>query len=1007
MESTEIQSADSLQNIPEKTDHDTLPFGRHHAFVIGIDAYENLSSLQTAVGDATRLAEVLSEQQHFTVHPPLLDASGSEIRALFQSMAECVGENDRVFFYFAGHGIAADGDDGPAGYIVPADAVPTKTETFIPMADLQSALEGLPCRHLLLVLDCCFSGAFKWSAKFRHVGGMIPRKIYRERFDRFVRDPAWQVITSAAYDQKALDVVNGRVTGDRGSALTAGDGQHSPFALALFEALAGNADVISGRESDGVITATELYAYIRDQVEPETIEEGEWNRQTPRLFPLRKHDKGEYIFLHPRHRLNLPPSPRRSPYKGLESYDEEDRLLFYGRDDAIRELQAKTEHNRLVVVSGASGTGKSSVIKAGLLPVLRDEGYRILPVMRPGSHPVARLEELLSGDLEKADENLRDGGSGAVLLIDQFEEVITRCADPDERRSFDERLHRLLGDERIHRIVLTVRSDFEPQLNSGALQEEWARGRYTVPPFSLEELKEIIVLPTVQEVLIFDPEDLVEEIVAEVVQSPGALPLLSYTLSELYEAYRTSGREDRALKKEDYDRLGGVMGALRTKAEALYRSLEPAQQSTMRKIMLRMVSVEGELAGKRVAMAELDFSDEENPRVEQVIERLVEARLVVKGLNYIEPAHDALVRAWKTLHDWIHVVGRDKLMLLERMGPDAEEYDRTGNRTLLWHNKPQLAIAEAEAKSAEHGFNARELRFIRKSVARNKRTRRIVRGIGLAVLLTLSGLTYWAVVARNEAEAEKMRALQGLFSALRLSMNYGQPGSLCVFGLCEGAPPGDRDGDAWFSLGNLPETADSYMGDPVSRVFTAARQFGQGHVLVYAQDGLTLDRELGEGTDNLQFAENALRWLIPVDRRAGCDAGTTILLLEGTYARFAGLRGVEEFTSRRGWNLEVTNFDTLEDDLRCAQVLWYLSDWHPPPDFVSRHVPVIEQFVEDGGGLLVGGLGWSYDQQGGPDGGWATAPYAADQLGAPFGFSFTTDAFGFDLTRPIVLQPGQ
>jgi hypothetical protein len=116
---------------------------------------------------------------------------------------------------------------------------------------------------------------------------------------------------------------------------------------------------------------------------------------------------------------------------------------------------------------------------------------------------------------------------------------------------------------------------------------------------------------------------------------------------------------------------------------------------------------------------------------------------------------------------------------------------------------------------------------------------------------------------------------------------------------------------------------------------------------------------------------------------------------------------VEEFTSRRGWNLEVTNFDTLEDDLRCAQVLWYLSDWHPPPDFVSRHVPVIEQFVEDGGGLLVGGLGWSYDQQGGPDGGWATAPYAADQLGAPFGFSFTTDAFGFDLTRPIVLQPGQ
>lgn len=994
---------------------DQLPFGQHHAFIIGIDAYENVSTLKTAVADAKRLAEVLGNQQHFKVHRPLLDAGGGEIRALFQFMSEQVGKDDRVFFYFAGHGIAADGDDGPAGYIVPADAEPSDVKTLIPMADLQSALDVLPCRHLLLVLDCCFSGAFKWSSQYRAIGALMPKKIYQERFDRFVQDPAWQVITSAAYDQKALDVLIGKPTGDRGSASSADKTSHSPFALALFEALAGSADFKGDREGDGVITATELYAYIRDQVEPETIEAGERLRQTPRFFPLKKHDKGEYVFLHPKHRLNLPRIPKHSPYKGLESFDEDDQPLFYGRDDAIRELRIKTEHNRLVVVSGASGTGKSSVIKAGLLPLLRAEGFRILPVMRPGSHPLAKLDKLLeeSRNIMAIDTGQAEDEQGSVLLIDQYEEVITRCADPDERRQFDMRVRQLLDDDRIHRIILTVRADFEPQLNDGALQEDWIKGRYTVPLFSLEDLKEVIVLPTIQEVLIFEPQELVDEIVAEVVQSPGALPLLSYTLSELYEAYRASGRQDRALKKEDYDKLGGVMGALRTRAENLYSSLQPAQQSTMRKIMLRMVSVEGDLAGKRVPMADLDYSAEENPRVDEVIEQLVEARLVVKGLNYVEPAHDALVRAWKTLHDWIHVAGRDKLLLSERLGPEADEFARTGNRALLWYNKPHLAIADIETNNPEHGFNAKELVFIRKSVARNKRNARIFRGVALVFLLSLLVLTFWALNERetakeNEriAEDEKERALMGLFSALNLNLNNGQPGSLCVYGLCDEAPPGDGDDTAWLSIGNLPETSRSFIGEAESRVFTAVRQYGDGHVLVYAHDGLTHDAELKAGSDNLLFAENALRWLTSPFEESECGDEITILMLEGSHVRAGHNLQMQESIQRRGWTFQVTSHEMLEADLRCAEVLWYLSDWGSPADFASRQVPLIEQFVEYGGGLLVGGVGWSYEQQGGPDGSWSTRPYAADELGVPFGFAFTTDAFQFEGNKPINLLSG-
>ena len=854
----------ALSDPASRQDHQALPFSRHHAFIVGIDAYEKVSPLKTAASDARRLAQVLAEKQHFDVHPPLLDARGAALRTLLrETMATVVEADDRVLFYFAGHGIAADGDDGPAGYLVPADADPTDLKTLIPMAELQDALQALRCRHLLLILDCCFSGAFQWASRSRAIGSLMPKRIYKERFDRFVVDPAWQVITSAAYDQKALDVLQGRATGDRGLAETPAGEAHSPFALALFDALAGDADFRTGREGDGVITATEVYAYVRDRVEPETLEAGQSKRQTPGFFPLRNHDKGEFVFLHPKHRLNLPPLPARSPYKGLQSFDESDKSLFYGRDRAIRELQARCDAVRLLVVSGASGTGKSSVVKAGLLPLLREAGHRILPVMRPGLHPLAALEEALA-------EAGAAGAPKAVLLIDQFEEVITRCTDASEREAFLRRLRQVVDDEaRIHRVIVTVRSDFEPQVSGGDLKAAWNAGRCTVPPFSLEELKEVIVMPTMQEVLIFDPPELVDEIVGDVVQSPGALPLLAYALSELYEAYRASGRQDRALRKTDYERLGGVMGALRSKADALYQALEPAQQATMRKIVLRMVSVEGDLAGRRVPIADLDYSADENPRVQTVIERLVDARLVVKGDDYIEPAHDALVRAWKTLHEWIHATGRDTLILGQRLGPDADQFARTRDSQLLWSKNPNLAVAARALKDPRHTFNAREAVFVRKSVARNRRRKVVAWALAFVTLVFLMALSIWALLERATAEEEKERALRSLFEGLSLNLNEGLPGSLCVHGLCDKAPPGDGK-DAWRSLGHLPDAMPAVDGPPDSRVFAASRKFGWGSVVVYAQDALTLDEEITNGSDNLLFAQNALAWLTPLERKPGC-----------------------------------------------------------------------------------------------------------------------------------------
>lgn len=752
------QGAASIVTSMAHTDTDWDRFRTHHAFIVGINVYTNgISPLRTAANDARRLAEVLADtarKDHFRVHPPLIDASatGAQVRAMLHTtMKAIVGPDDRVLVYFAGHGIAADSDDGPAGYLVPSDATPGNLSSFIAMTDMQAALDALPCRHLLVILDCCFSGAFRWSSQHRAIGS-VPKRIYRERFDRFVRDGARQVITSAAYDQKALDVLAGRATGDRGLVHAPDGADHSPFALALFDALDGQADakLSDQQDGDGVITATELYSYIRDRVEPATISASERLRQTPSFFPLKNHDKGEFLFLHPRHRLNLPEMDAGdSPYKGLESFNEGDSHLFYGREAVVTKLRHRADDadGKLIVVTGASGTGKSSVIKAGLLPQLRAAKFNILPVMRPGEHPLAALEAALKGAV-----------APAVLVVDQLEEVISRCADPAERRRFDERLAALLdaGDP-VVRIVLTVRSDFEPQVNHGALGPRWAKARFTVPPFSAAELREVVVMPAVQASMVFDPPKLVDQIIEEVVQSPGALPLLSYALNELFLAHQKRGGTDRALTQADYDGLGGVRGALTTRADALHDGLDATRRDVLRRVMLRMVSLEGDLAGKRVATGDTVVSAADAPFVDEVVGKLVESRLVVRGEghdavgDFIEPAHDALVRAWPKLREWIDEAGRDTLILASRLAAAAEEYAHAGKDGLLWNNHPNLPAVEKALKQGRAGFNLREQAFISRSVALKKRRWRIGVGVTAAVVIALAGATTVAWIERNEA----------------------------------------------------------------------------------------------------------------------------------------------------------------------------------------------------------------------------------------------------------------
>jgi WD40 repeat protein len=815
-------------------------FRSSNAVVIGIDDYrDGIPPLRTAVNDASRLAEILEKEHGYQVHRLVEDVTKARLEAFFTQTLR-IGPGDRLLVYFAGHGIALDGDDGPAGYLIPQDARPEDRSTFLPMAELHGWLDALPCRHLLAILDCCFAGAFRWASARNLIP--IPDVIYQERYERFIRDPAWQVITSAAYDQRALDVLAGEVLGQRGETE-----RHSPFALALFEALAGAGDVVPAGGGDGVITATELYLYLRDRVEVE-VEKQARHRQTPGLWPLRKHDKGEYILLVPGHELNLPPAPALTaglnPWRGLKSYDEQHCQLFFGRENEIEQLAGLVAEQPFTAVLGASGTGKSSLVKAGLLPRLRgcdpdgerldaggDGSWCILPPMQPVASPLRSLHALLAAHLPELGDGLSlarlrssstaladlvtawsqtHAGCKLLLVVDQFEELLTLCQDEAERAQFLALLARAVEASGEHlRLVITLRTDFEPQFVEGSpLAEVWAGGRYVVPPLDHDHLRAVIEGPASERVLHFEPYELVDELIKEVIQTPGALPLLSFTLSELYVKYLTrqdAARErgetlDRSLTEADYRELGGVVGSLRHRATDEYEALPGAAHwQTMRRVMLRMVAVEGgELARRRVPRSELVYPDDgENDRVETVVRRLVAARLVVEGREedgeaYVEPAHDALVRAWDKLLVW-KGEAQEYLTLQRRLAQAASEWDNAEKKDqagLLWDGDPRLPQLEDVLWPAQNGrasffgrlkwvghvlwprvdraqnetwLNRRETEYVKRSVKRRSTIfRRIIR-IALAVAVVLVGLVIFAFyqqgLAQRKAEESRINEL--------------------------------------------------------------------------------------------------------------------------------------------------------------------------------------------------------------------------------------------------------
>ncbi len=512
-----------------------------------------------------------------------------------------------------------------------------------------------------------------------------------------------------------------------------------------------------------------------------------------------------------------------NPYKGLHAFQSADNQDFFGREivtaKLVKRFEEPHELKRFLAVVGPSGSGKSSIVRAGLIPAFwrgdlpGSEKWFIIDML-PGAHPLDELEIALtrvaanqSGSLNEqltrdkrgliraAQLILPADSSELVLVIDQFEEVFTLLEDEAARTHFLDLLYTAVTEPRSRvRVIITLRADFYDRPLHYPDFGELIRARMeTLLPLSAQELEQAISKPAERVGVSFEP-GLVAQIVAEVNYQAGALPLLQYALTELFEQ-----RRGRLLTREAYSKLGGSVGALARRADELYTEFSAASQEAARQMFLRLVTLgEGvEDTRRRANRSELLAIVPDSDVMDEVIDTYAEYRLLSLDNDpatrspTVELAHEAILRAWERLHNWLNE-SRDDIKSQRQLASMAAEW-RIANKDSSflargarleqfekWVTDTKLALtgaerdyldasvahrtqedrAEEERKAREKILEKRSVRFLRALVA--------VMFIALVVAagLIALALNQSQIAQRNAAEAQNVALISGSQTAL-------------------------------------------------------------------------------------------------------------------------------------------------------------------------------------------------------------------------------------------------
>jgi len=506
----------------------------------------------------------------------------------------------------------------------------------------------------------------------------------------------------------------------------------------------------------------------------------------------------------------------RNPYKGLKAFKEADAEDFYGREELvkslIRSMTYRGKMGRFLAVVGPSGSGKSSVVRAGLIPAVRSGEIMGLPTqyittMIPGSNPMRSLEgailkvasrasvklmETISRETYDLNEVLKSAlpeNGEMLLLLDQFEEIFTLVPTEEKRRLFLDLIYDALmvEDSRL-RVIATLRADF---LDKPLAYAEWGelfRERLElIPAMTQAELRASIEEPALQNGLSFEA-GLVGIIMADVNSQVGVLPLLQYTLSELYE--RRNGVE---LTVEAYEEMGGISGALAQRADEIYNTLDAEQQDIARILFTRIVRVgEGEdHTRQRVLLEDIYSIDRDESMIRTTVDTFGKYRLLTfdnetgSRQPTIEIAHEALIRSWELLQGWISE-NIDALRLQARLSTETTQWEDQGKEADYLASGLRLQQFTPLKDNDIIALTQREQAFLNASIKadedrtrREKARQRFVQILQTAV--AIAGVVaiifaVFAVIQRNravvarEAEAEARQEAEDALEAEQIAL---------------------------------------------------------------------------------------------------------------------------------------------------------------------------------------------------------------------------------------------
>ena len=688
-----------------------------YALVIGVAAYNNFRNLEKAVTDAEAIAQLLERQGNFQEVKRLpakwlknesrwvvgadKKLTGKELgKELRTFLLEQAVKNEAVI-YFAGHGFPVSSCMGvEQGYLATSDCY-EDGRNAIPLRDFNTLMVESDLSSLVVMLDCCYAGT------------LLERQLLEPAFTAFNTKRDYYLITACRGFQKAYEGV-----------------EHGVFTGAILKGLAAaNAD------EKGQVSGDHLFDCIASELKgsgQEPIRMG-WGRS---LTLVQYQPKKTEIVV-----------DETCPYQGLEAFGKEQARFFFGREKVVQLLMEKLGQANFVPIIGASGSGKSSVVRAGLIPQLEKNGWRVLEPILPGFEPLAELKRALIqlfgrteiGEVYSVIET--DGlrpvierlsvSEQLLLVVDQFEEVFTVCPKEEERRQFIELLTQVteIPSSRLA-IVTTMRADFlEPCLSYESLTRLIQNEAVYMPPLLGAELEEAIVTPAKLQGYQLET-GLLGAMLEDVGQEKGCLPLLQFALTELWEQ---RDRKAYQLKVEQYRQLGGVIAALNRHAEKLYENFTEQERDWVKRIFLKLVrtGVEGKDTRQRQPKVKLLTLITGDPFELQtinnvLIERLVQGRLLVigqesEGEAWVDLAHEALMEGWRRFALW-REENRELRSLTDRIEDALREWQKNPKDENLMMGG-LLAQVRKRWSELEPNLNSSTKEFCQSSVAHEQERR--------------------------------------------------------------------------------------------------------------------------------------------------------------------------------------------------------------------------------------------------------------------------------------------